>query len=61
MSKYDEHESKLRVETVNGLVTFDFNDDGVMIGLPCDKQLIPWSEWEHIARVYGKRRMAETE
>lgn len=55
MNKYDKHTSDLRVTT--GLVTFDFGDEGVLIVLPCDKALVPWSAWEHIAKVYGKRQV----
>lgn len=50
--------SNLRVTTTDGKIEFTFSEDGVGVSRvgATKPVIIPWSEWEHIARVYGKRR-----
>jgi hypothetical protein len=37
-------------------VAFVFTEEGVILELLSGSQMISWSDWEHIARVYGKKR-----
>lgn len=45
-----------RVETSDGAVVLRFRPDGVRVQLACDTAMISWSDWEHIAKVYGRKR-----
>lgn len=44
-----------KVTTADGAVTFEFGPDGVTVVLGWSDAVIPWSSWEHIARVYRRR------
>lgn len=54
----EQDSSELRVTTTDGAIEFIFTSDDVhvrIVGVTNGQHVIPWPEWEHIARVYGKR------
>jgi hypothetical protein len=50
--------SETRVTTTDGKVEFGFSDEEVTVTIVGTSRpvVIPWNEWEFIARVYGRRR-----
>jgi hypothetical protein len=56
----DVNGTRVSLPSTDGAMTLTFRPDGILVRLPCDAVLVSWSDWEFIARVYGKRPKEST-
>jgi hypothetical protein len=49
---------QINFPSTNGALRMTFKMGGVLVSLPHDDEImVSWSDWEHVAKVYGKPRI----
>jgi hypothetical protein len=52
----------ISVPSTGGALSFVFSDECVTVSIGTEEEIeMSWAEWEHIARVYGKKPVAREE
>jgi hypothetical protein len=55
VSELSADELRVSFPSTDGALTLTFAPRGVLVRLPCDAAWVSWADWEHVAKVYGRR------